>query len=123
LGTPKVPAPLYRLLLPFASHNVVGGTVELVTGVASSYLGILAAARGDFDSAAWHFEHALATNTRNGARPAAAHTHHDYPARFSPAARATAQTTADRLPRHVLRARPDRAGRQSLRTASPYQAA
>jgi len=41
-------------------------------------LGLLAATRGRWAEAEWHFEAVLALNARIGARPWSAHTQHDY---------------------------------------------
>jgi AAA ATPase domain len=72
-------ATLYRLLLPFAERNVVLPVYSpAALGSAHLYLGILAATERDPERAATHFEAALAANARLGARPALAHTQHEY---------------------------------------------
>jgi tetratricopeptide (TPR) repeat protein len=72
-------ATLYRLLLPFAERNVVLPVYSPgALGSAHRYLAILAATEGDPERAATHFEAALAANARLGARPALAHTQHEY---------------------------------------------
>ena len=70
---------LYRLLLPFAERNVVLPVYSPgALGSAHRYLAILAATEGAPEHAASHFEAALAANARLGARPALAHTQHEY---------------------------------------------
>lgn len=64
---------LYRHLLPYTGHNVVAGTTVACYGAADRFLGLLAATAGDRDSAAGHFEAALALDRRTGARPSLAH--------------------------------------------------
>jgi tetratricopeptide (TPR) repeat protein len=79
LGDRQRAATLYRLLLPFAERNVVLPVYSPgALGSAHRYLAILAATEGDPERAASHFEAALATNARLGARPALAHTQHEY---------------------------------------------
>jgi tetratricopeptide (TPR) repeat protein len=68
---------LYRLLLPY-SERVAISYPEVSTGAAARYLGLLATAMRRWDDAEHHFETALATNRRIGARPWHAHTQHDY---------------------------------------------
>ncbi|MEE9285802.1 MAG: tetratricopeptide repeat protein, partial [Dehalococcoidia bacterium] len=70
-------ATLYRLLLPYAAHNVLVAPAAC-NGSASRYLGLLAATMSRWDEAVQHFEEALEMNTRLGARPYLAHTQHDY---------------------------------------------
>jgi tetratricopeptide (TPR) repeat protein len=70
-------ADLYRLLLPFASHNSTLPP-ELCRGSVSRELGILAATRGDWDVAVGHLEDALEMNERMGTRPWVAHTQYDF---------------------------------------------
>ncbi len=70
---------LYRLLAPFAERNVVFPVYSPgALGSAHRYLGLLAATERDAERAATHFEAALATNARLGARPALARTQHAY---------------------------------------------
>jgi tetratricopeptide (TPR) repeat protein len=68
---------LYALLLPYARMNAQV-TAEIAIGSVARYLGILAATMERLDDAAGHFEDAIATNERMGARPWLAHTQHDY---------------------------------------------
>jgi len=68
---------LYRLLLPYADRVAVSYP-EISLGPVSGFLGLLASTMGRCDDAAGHFEDALATNERIGARPWLAHTQDDY---------------------------------------------
>ena len=77
LGDTDCAAPLYELLLPYASLNAVG-VPELVLDSTSRPLGILATLQGRFEDAARHFEEALRMNERMGARPWIAHTQEDH---------------------------------------------
>jgi hypothetical protein len=70
-------AVLYRLLLPWASLNVVDFP-EAVRGSVARYLGMLAGTIGRWDDAARHFEDALEANDRMGLRPWLARTQEDY---------------------------------------------
>jgi DNA-binding CsgD family transcriptional regulator len=79
LGDAPGAAALYRLLLPYAGRNIVlGGLV--CGGSADGYLGLLCATVARWQEAQAHFEKALATNGRIGARVALAYTRHDYAA-------------------------------------------
>ena len=77
LGDTRTAAPLYDLLLPYASLNAIA-VPELALGSTSRPLGVLATLLGRFDEAAEHFEEALRMNERMGARPWVAHTRTDY---------------------------------------------
>jgi DNA-binding SARP family transcriptional activator len=77
LGDTRRAAPLYELLLPYASLNAVAAP-ELALGSTGRPLGILAALLGRFEDAARHFEEALRMNERMGARPWLAHTQAAY---------------------------------------------
>ena len=70
-------AVLYRLLGPYARVNAMAAG-EVALGPVARYLGILAATTSRWEEAAGHFEHAIAMNAKMGARPALAHTQHDY---------------------------------------------
>jgi DNA-binding SARP family transcriptional activator len=70
-------APLYELLLPYASLNAVA-VPQLSFGSTSRPLGMLAALRGSFEDAERHFEEALRMDERMGARPWLAHTQEEY---------------------------------------------
>jgi tetratricopeptide (TPR) repeat protein len=65
---------LYQLLLPYAERTVVIGNAVACYGAMSRYLGALATTMADWDTAAQHFEDALAMNARMEARPWLAHT-------------------------------------------------
>jgi tetratricopeptide (TPR) repeat protein len=68
---------LYRLLGPYARVNAMAAG-EVALGPVARYLGILAATTSRWDEATRHFEDAIAMNAKMGARPALAHTQHDY---------------------------------------------
>jgi DNA-binding SARP family transcriptional activator/tetratricopeptide (TPR) repeat protein len=70
---------LYELLDPWASLNVVD-MAEGMRGSVARYLGLLASTINHWDDAERHFEAALTTNERMGARPWLAHTEADYAA-------------------------------------------
>jgi tetratricopeptide (TPR) repeat protein len=72
------PGPLYDLLLPYAKHNVVMGSVPMSLGSVSRYLGVLATSLLRWEEAASHFQDALEMNARMGARPFLAQTQYDY---------------------------------------------
>ena len=59
---------LYELLLPYAERNVVCHP-GCAIGSVSRYLGLLATLLGGFDDGCRHFEAAIDTNERMGARP------------------------------------------------------
>jgi DNA-binding CsgD family transcriptional regulator len=71
---------LYQAMLPYAGRNIVLGTGIACCGAADRYLGLLSATMGRWSEAQQHFENALAMNEHIGARPALAHTRHDYAA-------------------------------------------
>ncbi len=60
---------LYRLLEPYSGRNVVVGRNATCNGSASRLLGILAAARGEYELAEGHFEDAQTMHSSMGARP------------------------------------------------------
>jgi tetratricopeptide (TPR) repeat protein len=70
-------AALYALLLPYTRY-ASSQSVEVSTGSASRYVGILATTMSRFDEAELHFDEALAMNSRMGAKPWVAHTQYDY---------------------------------------------
>jgi tetratricopeptide (TPR) repeat protein len=63
-------------LLPYGDHVAICYP-DVMTGAVSLYLGILAETMQRWDDAARHFEDAIATNERIGARPWLAHARHD----------------------------------------------
>jgi tetratricopeptide (TPR) repeat protein len=69
---------LYSLLHPYAERNVVVGFAAGTYGSCARYLGLLATTMGRLDTAARHFEEALAANARLGSRPLVAQTQCDY---------------------------------------------
>lgn len=78
LGDADASAALYELLRPYADRNVVTAYAAVCSGSVSRYLGLLAATTRRFDDAVLHFEHALETHARWGARPWLARTQHGY---------------------------------------------
>jgi DNA-binding CsgD family transcriptional regulator len=80
LGDMARAATLYQLLLPYAERTVVIGSAVACYGAMSRYLGALATTMGHWDTAAQHFEHALAINARMEAWPWLAHTQYAYAA-------------------------------------------
>jgi DNA-binding winged helix-turn-helix (wHTH) protein/tetratricopeptide (TPR) repeat protein len=68
---------LYERLLPLDGHNVRPGLVGW-HGPVARFLGLLAEAASRFDVAAGHYESALETSVRMGARPSEARTRFDY---------------------------------------------
>jgi DNA-binding winged helix-turn-helix (wHTH) protein/tetratricopeptide (TPR) repeat protein len=68
---------LYERLLPLDGHNVRPGMVGW-HGPVARFLGLLAEAASRFDVAAGHYESALETSVRMGARPSEARTRFDY---------------------------------------------
>jgi len=79
LGDAARSVTLYNLLLPYAERTViVSAPVIVCRGSVSRNLGLLAATMRRWDQAQQHFEDALETNTRMGARPWVAHTQRDY---------------------------------------------
>ena len=69
---------LYRLLLPYAGHNVVCGAHTVCYGSADRFLGILATTCGRWDEAERHFEAAIAMDQRTCGRPWLAHSRYQY---------------------------------------------
>ena len=69
---------LYKLLPPYADYLTVSGFFSLCLGSASHWLGLLAAMLKHSDDAITHFESAIETNARIGARPFLARSQHEY---------------------------------------------
>ncbi len=78
LGTTARAALVYDLLLPYADRCGSYVTSIACDGSVSRPLGVLASLLGRHDDAERHFENALETNVRIGARIWIAHTQHDY---------------------------------------------
>jgi tetratricopeptide (TPR) repeat protein len=78
LGDADAAHTLYKLMLDYKEMTVTIGMATVCFGAASRYLGVLAAALGEFDRASEHFEHALEMNAAMGSRPWLAHTQADY---------------------------------------------
>ncbi|UIK13281.1 hypothetical protein LZK80_27055 (plasmid) [Rhizobium leguminosarum] len=78
LGDADAAQTLYELMLDYKEMTVTIGMATVCFGAASRYLGVLAAALGEFDRAPKHFEHALEMNSAIGSRPWLAHTQADY---------------------------------------------
>ncbi|HEX5980966.1 MAG TPA: hypothetical protein VFY52_07760, partial [Thermoleophilaceae bacterium] len=70
-------APLYQLLLPYASLNAIA-VPQLALGSTSRPLGMLAALLSRLEAAERHFEEALRMDERMGARPWLAHTQEEF---------------------------------------------
>ena len=77
LGDCDSGAALYRLLVPWAAFSAADHP-EGFRGSISRYLGLLATLTQSWDEAELHFEDAVATNARMGARPWLANTQNDY---------------------------------------------
>ncbi len=69
---------LYRLLLPYADHNVVVSWGAACDGSASHYLGVLAGTLSRWQDASRHFEDAVVMNRKLGAAPFVARSQHYY---------------------------------------------
>ncbi len=67
-GDERAAAALERHLIPYARLAVVGGSGGLYYGSVAHHLGVLAAARSEWDAALGHLEAALAREVRAGAR-------------------------------------------------------
>jgi DNA-binding SARP family transcriptional activator len=76
LGDQPAAAKLYLLLLPY-EHLYAQAPVEAVFGSPARGLGVLATTLRRFDDAERHFEVAIETERRMGARPWLAHAQHD----------------------------------------------
>jgi tetratricopeptide (TPR) repeat protein len=68
---------LYDQLAPYSSQVAVAYP-EISIGSVARYLGLLASTLARWEDAERHFEEAIATNERIGARPWLAHTQEDY---------------------------------------------
>jgi DNA-binding SARP family transcriptional activator len=77
LGDTERASVLYELLLPYGDRIAIAYP-EISTGSVSRYLGLLATTLERWDDGARHFEQAIDTHERNGARPWLAHTYDDY---------------------------------------------
>jgi DNA-binding SARP family transcriptional activator len=77
LGETSHAAALYELLLPYAD-KVALSYPEISLGPISRFLGIVAATVRRYDDATRHFEDAVRTSERIGARPWLAHAREDY---------------------------------------------
>ena len=77
LGDTERASVLYELLLPYGDRIAVAYP-EISTGSVARYLGLLATTLERWDDAARHFEQAIETHERIGARPWLAHTYDDY---------------------------------------------
>jgi DNA-binding SARP family transcriptional activator/DNA-binding CsgD family transcriptional regulator len=78
LGDAASAALLYPELKPLSGGNIMVGQLVACYGAADRYLGMLATAMGEWESAAAHFEAALALNRRMGAHTWTAHTAYEY---------------------------------------------
>jgi DNA-binding CsgD family transcriptional regulator len=78
LGDAASAALLYPELQPLSGGNVQIGQLVACYGAVDRYLGMLAAAIGEWENAAAHFESALALNRRMSAHTWTAHTEYEY---------------------------------------------
>jgi tetratricopeptide (TPR) repeat protein len=78
LGDPAHVERIYALLLPYADQAVTVPASTVCTGAAARYLGMLAAARGDWPAVERHFARALALDEGLEAWPWLAHTRYEY---------------------------------------------
>ncbi len=78
VGHAELAGMVYPLLAPMAGTNVMIGHGVSCYGSADRYLGMLAATLGDHALAARHFEAALDSNRRMGARTWLAHSAYEY---------------------------------------------
>jgi DNA-binding CsgD family transcriptional regulator len=69
---------LYALLLPWQGRNLVAASMVMCYGPADRLLGMLCTILERWDSAARHFDAAIAMNERQGSRPWLAHTQYEY---------------------------------------------
>ncbi|NQU07725.1 MAG: protein kinase, partial [Candidatus Abyssubacteria bacterium] len=82
LGDTRRAAQLYDLLFPLADRLILAGINGICSGAASHWLGLLAGMLKRWDDAVGHYEAALETNARIGARPFLAQTQHEYARMF-----------------------------------------
>jgi tetratricopeptide (TPR) repeat protein len=78
LGDTSRAALLYNLLHPFAGRLLMGGHDVICYGSTAHWLGLLAGTLKRWDAAVAHFEEAIETNARVGARPYHARSQHEY---------------------------------------------
>jgi DNA-binding SARP family transcriptional activator/DNA-binding CsgD family transcriptional regulator len=78
LGDAASAALLYPELKPLSGGNVMVGQLVACYGAADRYLGMLAAAMGEWECASAHFESAFALNRRMNAHTWTAHTAYEY---------------------------------------------
>lgn len=71
-------ARLYTLLAPYATRNVVLGTVAASSGVVAHSLGLLATLLGQWEKAQAHFDMAVCRHAQMEALPALAQSRYDY---------------------------------------------
>ena len=69
---------LYEMFHPYADRVLVGGVNAFCWGATTHWLGMLAATMKRWNDAVGHFEAALETNARLGARPYLARSRHEY---------------------------------------------
>jgi tetratricopeptide (TPR) repeat protein len=78
LGDTRRAALLYNLLLPFAGRLLTAAYNVVCLGSIAHWLGLLAGTLKRWDAAVAHFEAAIETNARVGARPYLARSQHEY---------------------------------------------
>ncbi len=71
---------LYKILEPYADLTITMGLTTICYGAAARFLGLLSATFEDWETAAGHFEVAIANNTELRAWPWLAHSQADYAA-------------------------------------------
>jgi DNA-binding winged helix-turn-helix (wHTH) protein/tetratricopeptide (TPR) repeat protein len=94
---------LYERLAPFAGRHAVAGTA-ISLGSMQRFLALLSVVRGDEAAAGSHFEAAIDSNTRAGARLALACTQHSYSALLEASCHPSSQQRARLLREQALRA-------------------
>jgi tetratricopeptide (TPR) repeat protein len=93
----ELAAILYQLLLPYGARTLCLPGTPSYLGPVPYYLGLLAAVREDWPTAAEHFETALAAAARLGARGCIGRTQYQYAKMFATRARAGDRQRALRL--------------------------
>jgi tetratricopeptide (TPR) repeat protein len=78
IGDVRRAAQLYKILRPYAGHLLMLGIHNACLGTTTHWLGMLAGTLKRWDDATEHFEDAIATNARIGARPFLARSQHEY---------------------------------------------
>jgi tetratricopeptide (TPR) repeat protein len=77
IGDSRCASLLYERLVPFGDRHATAGSA-ITLGSMHRFLGLLSVVRGEEDAACAHFEAAIESNTRAGARLALAYAKHGY---------------------------------------------